>query len=219
MPFDYTFFQESLTKVRRLRSLVAHPGDIFNGAAAIGTPEQLERSPKLIWEAGGDSIEMVCDLTNYARTAGGGLERLGGFLGCQLPGDFLDFHRLYSEALIVTRSYPMHIWSEDRILREAADNVLYRKRKRPYRFFRIGEYYDHDAQMFGLWEENCGSGIWRVVVTDHYTHDSEYDRDNIEPVLVRGASFYQWLKWLVEKDGLPDPFFEVGEEGGYLDPA
>ncbi|MEY4484772.1 MAG: hypothetical protein RL693_2224 [Verrucomicrobiota bacterium] len=218
MPFDYTFFDESLSTVRRLRSLVAQYG-IFDGAAAIGMPEQLAHGPKVIWEAGGDSEEVVFDTTSYARVPGTNLEKLSEFMENKLPQDFLDFYQRYAEALVVTRSHPIHLWSEDRILEEATESTAMWNRKKPIRFFRFGEYYDYDAQMFGLWQEKPGSDVWKVVVTDHYTNDDEFDVDNVEPILIRGESFYEWLKRLVEKEGLPDPFFDVGVEGGYLDPV
>ena len=47
----------------------------------------------------------------------------------------------------------------------------------------------------------------------------EYDRDDLDPVYIQGASFYEWLRDLVQRDGLPDGFIEVTEAGGFLDPA
>jgi hypothetical protein len=218
MSFDYTFFDESLRKVRRLRSVFAHQG-IFDGAATIGSPEQLARAPHLIWEAGRGSEEVVFDTTSYARIPGTSLDKLSGFMQNQLPPDFQGFYQRYAETLVVTRSCPIHLWSEDKILEEVVESTSLWNRKTPIRFFRFGEYYDCRAQMFGLWQEKPGSEVWKVVVTDHYTRDDEFDLNDVEPILILGESFYEWLKSLIEKDGLPDPFFDLGEEGGYLDPV
>lgn len=219
MPFDYTFFDESLRTVRRLITRINHPWHILDGAAKIGMPEQLVRAPKIIQEAEGDSVEVVFDTTSYARIPGTNLGKLSAFIENKLPDDFLAFYRRYAEALVVTRSYPIHLWNEEKILEEAAESTAMWNRQKPVRFIRFGEYYECDTVMFGLWQEKPGGDVWKVVVTDHDRQDDEYDIDELEPYCILGESFYEWLKRLVEKEGLPDPFFDVGEEGGYLDPA
>ena len=119
---------------------------------------------------------------------------------------------------MVTRSYPIHLWNEAKILEDATQWWRHSFVK-PIRFFRFGEYFDREAQHFGLWQEHLGFGAWKVAVTSIDHRDEEYDRDEIDSVYIMGNSFYDWLRDLVERDGLPDPFIEVGEAGGFLDPA
>lgn len=218
MSFDYTFFNQTLTRLRRLRSRISYPWYVLDAAKQIASSEDLEVAPKVIWTANDTSGETIFDTTSYAKQPGSELRQLIEYLGQTPPEDFLAFHRLYAEALVVTRSYPIHLWSEAKIVEEASQWWRHSFVK-PIRFFRFGGYFDREAQHFGLWQEHLGSGAWKVAVTSIDQRDEDYDQDNIDSVYIMGNSFYDWLRDLVERDGLPDPFIEVGEAGGFFDPA
>ena len=218
MDFDYSFFDETLARIRRLRARF-YPWYIIDAAPEIGTAEQLKKSPKIISTVDDDCGETVLEAASYARQPGNDLSRLQGLLENETPLDFREFYGSYAEALLVTRSYPIHLWTEAKMLEEVVSSRPRLDLQKPIRFFRFGEYYDRHAQQFGLWQEKRGSDIWRVAVTDINTRDEEYDTDEINSVYIMGSSFYDWLKDLVERDGLPDPFFDLGEEGGYIDPV
>jgi hypothetical protein len=219
MIFDYSFFDDSLRKLRRLRSYT-YPYYILRGAVEVGSPRQLEIAPKVIsMDVSEVSETAVFDTTSYSKEPGSNLRQLLDFLGNELPPDFLAFYKKYAEALVVTRSYPIHLWSEGKMIEEATTRWRLWNLQKPIRFFRFGEYFDCEAQQFGLWQEKVGSGIWRVVVTDIDSRDEEFDADEMDPVYIMGLSFYDWLKDLIDRDGLPDPFIEVSEKGGFLDPA
>jgi hypothetical protein len=216
MNCDYSFFEETLTKVRRLRSKYCFPYYILRGAAETGSPEQLSVRPKVIWKSDTNEDETIVETSNYATRGGTSLDRLRAFLGNEPPHDFAEFYRHYSQALVVTRAFPTQLWDESKIVEEAEGWRL--RKQRPIRFFRFGSYFDHPAQHFGLWQEKLGSDIWRVVVTDVETNDDEYDSDTVDPIYILGPSFHEWLKKLVESDGVDDHFWcENGDT--YLDLA
>ena len=59
---------------------------------------------------------------------------------------------------------------------------------------------------------------WRIIGMDNGIID-ELDDPYVEPDRIIGQSFYEWIKSWIDRDGLPDPFMQLGPEGGFLDPA
>lgn len=153
---------------------------------------------------------------SYARKPGKGLEKLESLMHNRLPEDFLEFHRLYDEALVTTRTYPVHLWNEEMIIDEIKGwRDLY---PYPLRFFRFAQYWDIYGLYFGLWQETEGGDDWRVVIASHSERDDDLD-NAVGSEYILGPSFHDWLKDFIGRDGLPDPYKEIGPEGGFLDPA
>jgi hypothetical protein len=217
MNSDYSFFEETLTKVRRLRSRFSYPYQILDGATEVASGQPSPVEPKVIWKSDTNEDETIIETSNYAARGGTGLDRLRAFLGNEPPLDFAEFYRRYSQALVVTRSFPTHLWDESKIVEEAEGWRL--RKQRPIRFFRFGSYFDHPAQHFGLWQEKVGSDVWRVVVTSVERNDDEYDTDTMDPIYILGPSFHEWLWKLVESDGVDDPFWGCREGDTYMNLA
>jgi hypothetical protein len=57
-----------------------------------------------------------------------------------------------------------------------------------------------------------------VVITSHEHGDDEYDL-SVDADEVLSCSFYEWLLALIKMDGIPDPYINIGPEGGFLDPV
>jgi hypothetical protein len=132
-----------------------------------------------------------------------------------LPDDFLEFHQLYDEALLTTRTYPIHLWSEEKILEGIED--FRDLTDLPIRFFRFAEYWDQRELWYGLWLDP-GDATWKVAVADMSDRDQIYE-ENISEEYILSSSFRAWLKDFIRRDGLPDPYKGIGPEGGFLDPA
>jgi hypothetical protein len=213
MKHDYEFFEDILHRLRRLAcggpdvsSLTDAPGELF--------PEQdLGMAPKILKEQGWERVILT---RSYARKPGKGLARLEALMQNRLPEDFCEFHRLYDEALLTTRTFPIHLWSEEKMLEEIEGwRDLY---PYPLRFFRFAQYWDIYGLYYGLWQENPDGNEWQVVICSHSQRDDDLDQD-VEQEYVLARSFYDWLKDFIERDGIPDPYKEIGPEGGFLDPA
>lgn len=187
------------------------------GAQETGSLEQLAHLPRLIVATETCDGEHVFDTSSYATTPGHGLAALEEMVGWPLPPDLIEFYSLVEKALLVTRTYPLHFWHEAKIIEETQERFRDHFTK-PLRVFRFGDHFDMEATQFGLWLEEPGTMKWRVISTAIGCLD-DLDDDYVEPDRILGASFYEWLKDYVERDGLPDPFMGLGPEGGFLDPA
>jgi len=111
MDFDYSFFHKTLHKVRRLR-FYTYPYYILRGAAEVASQDQIEIAPKVISMIENDKGKVtIFDTSSYSKQPGNKLSKLREYLGNDLPEDFLAFYRKFSEALVVTRSYPVHLWN------------------------------------------------------------------------------------------------------------
>ncbi|HSJ02889.1 MAG TPA: SMI1/KNR4 family protein, partial [Verrucomicrobium sp.] len=175
--------------------------------------DELGMAPRMLSENGWERVILT---RSYARKPGRGVARLEQKLQNKVPEDFRAFHEVYDEALVTTRTYPLHLWNVDRILSEVEtwrdiDNF-------PLRLFRFAQYWDIYGLYFALWQENPKGDDWKVVIVSHGHRDDQLD-EYVEPECIVGESFYAWLKSWIERDGLPDPFKEIGIEGGFLDPA
>lgn len=213
MKFEYTFFEESLHRLRRLTCGGPDVSCLIDAPQWLFPEQDFGMAPKILKEEGWEREILT---RSYARKPGRELAALEKVLQNRLPGDFLEFHRLYDEALVTTRTYPIHLWSEERILKEIEmwrDLYSY-----PLRFFRFGEYWDRNELWFGLWQENPDINSWKVIITAYDNRDDHLDSGRSEEYVL-ATSFYEWLKSLIERDGLPDPYMDIGPEGGFLDPA
>jgi hypothetical protein len=213
---DFTFFGEALNRVRRLKTYTS-PWYIFCGARETGGPEQLAVLPKMISEPTSGDGEYIFETTNYAVSPGHGLPALQEMVGWALPPDLAAFYELYEKALVITRTHPLHLWPEEKML--SLTREFFRDDfTKPLRVFRFGDQYDREATQFGMWLEEPGTMKWRVISTAVGCLD-DLDDDYVEPERILASSFSEWLKDWINRDGLPDPFMELGLEGGYVDPA
>lgn len=215
MKYDYGFFDETLHRVRRLRAYSIDKSYLLDAPGLIFPGMELQGIPRVV-EDGEDDPSLVIETRSYARTPGSELAKLESTLLNSLPEDFLEFHRLYDEALLTTQTYPIHLWNEARILEEIEmwrDNYTY-----PLRFFRFADYWDNYGFYYGLWQAEPGGGEWRVVICHHSIRDDDLDHGRDDEYIL-APSFYEWLKDFIARDGIPDPYQEIGPEGGYLDPV
>jgi hypothetical protein len=215
MKHDYRFFEETLHRLRRLRSNTMGSGYLLDAPKQMFPEQDFGMAPKLLSEDE-DHWGRVVLTRSYARKPGKGLARLEALLQNQLPEDFRNFHRLYDEALLTTRTYPIHLWSEERMLEEIdMHRDLY---PYPLRFFRFGEYWDQNEIWFGLWQSDPTTNQWKVMVTGYGNRDDDLDHGREDEYII-APSFYAWLKDFIARDGIPDPYKNIGPEGGFLDPA
>jgi hypothetical protein len=212
---DFSFFLSTLSQVRRLKSYTA-PWYITRGAQEAGDPDQLAKFPKMISEPEAGTGEFVFDTTNFASVPGHGLATLQEMVGWPLPPDLIAFYELFEKALVITRTFPLHIWPEEKIVNAIKDHR--ESFAKPLRVFRFGEQFDREATQFGMRLEEAGTMRWRVISTELGSIDDE-DDDYVESDRVLGNSFREWLKDLIDRDGLPDPFMRLGPEGGFIDPV
>lgn len=227
MNYDYTFFEQSLHKLRKLRSCVYDVSFLLDAPGRLFPDLDLGMAPRLLSETGGTPLDEITEnyrhpperviLTrSYARKPGRGVKLLEDDLRNMLPEDYRQFLETYDEALVTTRTYPIHLWNMDRIIegiRFWRDIDCY-----PLRFIRIGEYWNLDSLYFGLWQSKIDSPDWCVVIAEWGNRDQDYDVE-VSPEYILAPSFHSWLKKLIESDGLPDPYMEIGPDGGFLDPA
>lgn len=191
------------------------PDALVRGSIETGSEAQLSRSPKIIIPADHRGENCVFEAASYGRSPGHGLTRVQALVGNPLPDDFLAFYEQYETALVVTRTFPLHLWSEDKMI----EGIKWHREfyDKPFRVLRFGDQYDRNFIYFALWLEDIGTKNWRVIATDHGSID-DMDDDHVDSGQIIGNSFYEWLKSWVERDGLPDPFMEIGEDGGFNDP-
>jgi hypothetical protein len=183
-------------------------------AAADIMKEQSYPLPSVVYE----DDNMTClRMSSYARTPGMGVKPIEDFIQNTLPEDFCLFHQQYAEALVVTRTHPIHLWPVETIM-----EWLHRMRfKKPYplRFLRFGDQWGRDATQYALWQPTPGIKEWRVVTTSVEENDDRYDDAELKDYYKLGNSFGEWLEDWIKRDGLPDPFMQIGPEGGFLDPV
>lgn len=210
MKLDYTFFEESLHRLRKLRTYNIGNGYLIDAPRQIFPDLELGMAPRIISE---ESDGWVVLTKSYARKPGKALNNLENLLQTRLPKDFLEFHQVYDEALVTTRTFPVHLWNEDKIL----EGIEFWRDlcPGPIRFIRFGEYWDKRSLYFGLWNQVLGSSEWRVAIADWGDRDQIYEKDIAEEYIL-APSFYAWLRSFIERDGLPDPFMT---RFGQLDPA
>ena len=105
----------------------------------LGCPGQLEIAPRVISTVDDDCGTTILDTTSFAKQPGNDLRQLHEYLGNDLLEDFLAFYSKFSEALVVTRSYPVHLWSKAKMIEAAATHWRLWNLQKPIRFFRFGE--------------------------------------------------------------------------------
>lgn len=170
MKYDYEFFEESLNRLRRLRSNTLGSGYLLDAPEQLFPEQSFGIVPKLL-EEDEDHWGRVVLARSYARKPGKGLAKLEALMQSRLPDDFLEFHRLYDEALLTTRTYPIHLWSEEKILEEIGGW----RDPYPIRFFRFAQYWDIYGLYYGLWQETEGGEDLRVVIVSHTERDDDLD--------------------------------------------
>jgi hypothetical protein len=214
--FDYSFFEDSLHKLRKLRAYSIDKSYLLKAPAQIFPDLELGIAPKVLEGTDADSSQVILT-KSFARKRPQKLDRLEQKIKGSLPDDFRQFHEIYDEALIVTRTMPIKIFTESAILEEIE---MWRDCfDKPLRFFRFGVYWYYGNRYFGLWKPNENSNEWSVVYTSHNHRDDDFDASDFDMEDIVSSSFYKWLKILIETDGIPDPLMEIGPEGGFLDPV
>jgi len=210
MKFDYGFFEESLHRLRRLRAYSIGNGYLMDAPHQIFPDLDLGMAPRILSE---ESDGWLILTRNYARKPGKGLLNLAKLLQNHLPEDFIEFHQIYNEALVTTRTHPIYLWNEEKII----DGFEHWRDlcPEPIRFIRFGEYWDRQSLYFGLWNRVPGSSEWEVSIAGSDDRDQIYE-ENIDDEYILGTSFHAWLKSFIERDGLPDPYMT---NFGTLDPA
>ncbi len=210
MKFDYSFFEESIHRMRKLRAHSIGNGYLVDAPHQVFPDLELGMAPQILSEEPDGWIVLT---KSYARKPGKGLLKVEEVMQNTLPNDFLEFHQLYDEALITTRTYPIHLWNEDRILEEI--ELSRDESPQPYRLVRFGNYWDTSDLYFALWNVDPVRGTWEVVVASLDERDQIIEC-SMPPEAILGRPFHTWLKDFIERDGVPDPFMT---RFGTLDPA
>lgn len=205
-------FHASL-KTPRVLKAYSDPYYLTEGASEI-MRDQEARLPHVVYE---ENEIIYIKTSSYARSPGEGLIRVENMLKNALPSDIKSFFDAYAEALVVTRTYPIHIWPVDRIL-EFLEDMRY-ERRYPLRFIRFGDQWERGATQYALWQRDPQKPNWCVVTTSVGEADDRYDDPNLTDYCKLGDSFSDWLEEWIARDGLPDPFMKLGPEGGFLDPV
>jgi hypothetical protein len=198
---DYDFFDISLKNIRKFKGYCY---DIAQGYSEIKNNHSGSPDFRILQEEDHDG-NSIFEATSYATTPGHGLAELNQLVQWPLPPEFCEFYEHYEKALAVTRTYPLYLWPEAKIIDEINERREFLDR--PLRTFRFGEQYEREATQFGLWLEEPGTMKWRVIGMDNGTID-EMDDPYVEPDRIIGASFYEWFKKWIETDGASDPFME-----------
>lgn len=210
------YFPEFEKSLRTQRVLKAYNyADYLRNAPAEIMRGQPASLPDIVYQEGDVTYFST---SSYARGPGEdtGTE-IEALLGNRLPSDFRAFYDKFAEALVVTRSYPIHIWNLNKISEWFWD--MRYKKPYPLRFIRFGDYWDLRATQFALWQKDPAKLEWCVVATSVEQIDDQYDDPSFTDYNKLGDSFSAWLEDWVARDGLPDPFMKLGTEGGFLDPA
>jgi hypothetical protein len=183
-----------------------------------GVPEfmrdQAHIAPKKAFQ---DSEFTGIEVSSYARTPGAGVLKLEDYIKNELPSDFATFYTAYSEALVITRTFPLHLWSIEAMISSIEE--MRQVERCPNRFFRFGEQWDREAAQFALWQHTPGVNDWWVVATSREYHDDYFDDENQTDYNLLGYSFGSWIEDWVKRDGLPDPLMGLDSKGGFLDPV
>ena len=213
MQINFPLFEKSLKTERILKAY--NYADYLRRAPLEITRGQATNLPVVVYE---EKDATFFKTSSYARSPGGGtVDKIESLIKNRLPDDFRTFYLEYAEALIVTRSYPIHLWGIE-LIAEWFSDMRYKKGY-PIRFIRFGDYWDMGATQFALWQHTPNLNEWRVVTTSVGQHDDEYDDPDFRNYYKVGDSFSGWLEDLIARDGLPDLFMKLGPEGGFLDPG
>lgn len=214
LSMDYEFFNSSIGRTRRLKDH-EWPGTIVS-CLDDGFRDFSGRFQEIASyeESLGYRVIEASSLTKGQPSR---LEALQRRIINPLPEDFQEFHARFGEALAVTRARPFHFWGEERILEEIRDQRMEEKNPKPVSFFRFGQYYQYEAQFYGLWYDST-AGLWRVAVAG-MDADEDYD-GGIDKVWVTWPSFYEWFQSRMLSDGMNDPFLDgPGQDGAWYDPV
>jgi hypothetical protein len=212
--FDYSFFEDSLHRERKLRAYSIDKSPLLKAPRLLFSDMDLGDIPKVL-EGTSDDPSQVILARSIARKRDQKLDHLKYKIWNPLPDDFREFHEIYDEALIVTRTMPIHLWTEDDIIKNI--DIWRDCFDHPIRFFRFGGYWDYDLH-FGLWKPDENSE-WSVVITSNDNRDDIFETYDLGKEQLLSSSFYKWIHDLIKNDGIPDPYMGIGVEGGFLDPA
>ena len=176
-----------------------------------------------------EDINIIESSSLFKPPTGEPLLALEWAIGQALPLEFAAFHALFSEAIVVTRTQPIHLFSMEKIIEEISGNTVTAKNRMPRRFFRFGGSYVSTKEHYGLRQAAPGSTEWEVVPAANQPDEflegasdfGEYYYWKDEPVPKAIApSFQAWLAHLIKSDGMDDPYLEPHSPGGaWYDPV
>jgi hypothetical protein len=150
--------------------------------------------------------EYVIAHTNGAYIKGftSGLGKLKAALRTTLPEDFIQFYSEFGEALVITRSDPLWLWNEERMI-QGFEEDFDREFDDEFpegRFFTFANYPSEPTLRYGL-RKNDLTDAWEVVRPNHGAFYEEIIGPEGREHYV-AETFYDWLKSHVERDGYPD---------------
>ncbi len=166
----------------------------------------------------------VVEISSCARSPGVGVEAIEAIIRQPLPDDFRDFYASYSEAVIVTRSRPLHLWPVSKIVSALELNAWAFEDDDVRHFFRFGEYLHADASHFALGQSPSDYKSWPVWFTSIEETDKECEVNlmSASNPYSLGRSFREWLKEFIASDGMNDYFLSEHAEspgGAAYDPV
>jgi hypothetical protein len=215
MNYDYTFFREHLARKRKMRSL---NGAIVESGVGrfFGYPiakEYLVLEPK-IDESTKEGYVIAHSNGAYLRGPSSALDKLEDAMRCKLPEDFVQFHREFGEALVITRTDPLWLWDEEKMIQEFRDDFE-RDLDEEFpegRFFRFASYPTEHRLLYGL-RKHDQTDLWEIARPNLGDFYEEIIAPEGREHYV-AASFYDWLKNFIERDGYPD-FYSPDEDHFY----
>lgn len=169
---NFPNFENSLVRRRILKG--------YSGAHHIlnATPEIMRGDYCILPKVTRKDEQGTCiETSSYARTSGAKTSLLEDFIKNQLPPDFEAFYQKYAEALVVTRTFPVHLWTIETMI--ASIQEMRQLERCPIRFVRFGEQWDRSAVQYALWQHTLGLEDWWVVATSREYHDDYFDNENL----------------------------------------
>jgi hypothetical protein len=166
--FDYSFFEDSLNNLRCLRAYSPDKSYLLEAPKRIFAEVDLGLAPQVMEGEEDDSSQIILT-RSYARISN--YKNLECVLKNSPPMDFEAFYRVCDEALVTTRTMPIHLWKIDHMIDRISNfRDVY---DYPIRFFRFGEYWDMQSLQFGLWQSNPMVSEWSVVIVSTRHRDQD----------------------------------------------
>ncbi len=199
---DYSFFEAALHSKRRLRE--------YYGNLPAFMDDEMERfnlgiQPVTVGDFGDCR---VIEATSCAQTPGMGVKAIETILHQPLPDDFRDFYTLFAEAVIVTRSRPLHLWPVSKIVSTLGLYSWEIQDEEARRSFRFGAYLDDETRQFALGQHPGSTEKWSVLRTNIEESDKECANSfaGNPGHFSLGDSFRGWLAKFIASDGMNDVF-------------
>jgi hypothetical protein len=215
MIYDYTFFWEHLKRRRRYKSI--NYSAIESGVTYYFG--HVVSDDRLITETITNNTNKEKYITThtyggYLRGATSALDKLANAMRCDLPDDFVQFYQEFGEALVISRTDPLWLWNEEKMIQEFKDDFErdFDEEFPEGRFFRFAYYPTEPTREYGLLKNHL-TDSWEIVAPPHGIFYEEMV--GLEGREHYGSGpFYDWLKSFIERDGYPD-FYPPEEDHFY----